>query len=97
VAIFKELSTAQVRTFEGTYSGTSSGTWNFIIQGPALTGVSRSGDGGSTLTFYGFVNDTAISLDVIEGSGSIAGDNVSGNWSDPASSGSGTWTGKRTM
>lgn len=97
VVLFKELSTAQVRAFEGTYSGTSSGTWNFIVQGPALTGVSRSADGGSSLSFYGLVNGTSITLNGVSGSGSISGDNVSGSWSDSGSGGSGAWTGKRSM
>jgi hypothetical protein len=97
VALFKEVSTAQVRVFQGSYSGTSSGTWNFITQGPALTGVSRSADGGSTLTFYGLVNGNSISLDVVDGSGTISGDQVSGTWSDSVNAGSGNWTGKRVM
>lgn len=97
VAIFKEVSTAQVRTFEGSYSGTSSGTWNFITQGPALTGVSRSTDGGTTLTFYGLVNGNSINLDIVNGTGTISGDNVSGTWTDAGGGGSGTWTGKRSM
>lgn len=97
VAILKELSTAQVRTFEGTYSGTSSGNWNFIVRGSDLYGVSRSADGGSSLAFFGLVSGTSISFQTINGSGSISGDTVSGTWSDPAHGGSGTWTGKRTM
>ncbi len=97
VAIFKEVSTAQVRTFEGSYTGSSSGTWNFIIQGPTLTGVSRSVDGGTTLIFYGLVNGNSISLDVVNGTGTFSGDNVSGTWTEAGGGGSGTWTGKRSM
>lgn len=97
VALLKEYSTGQVRLYEGTYMGTSSGTWNFLTQGPALTGVSRSADGGTSLTFYGLVNGNNITLDVVEGTGTFSGDNVSGTWSDTGSGGSGTWTGKRVM
>ena len=95
--VLKELSNAQVRAYEGQYSGSSSGTWNFIVQGQAMTGVSRSADGGTAKTFYGLVDGNSIVLDVINGSGTISGDNVSGSWSDPGTGGTGTWTGKRSM
>ncbi|MBL7851647.1 MAG: hypothetical protein JNN04_12150 [Cyclobacteriaceae bacterium] len=97
VALLKEYSNGQVRLYEGSYTGTSSGTWNFLTQGPALTGVSRSQDGNSSLTFYGFVNENSLTLDVVEGTGTFSGDNVSGTWSLSGSADSGTWTGKRVM
>lgn len=97
VALLKEYSTGQVRLYEGTYTGSSSGTWNFLTQGSALVGVSRSQDGASSLTFYGLVNQNDIILDVVEGTGTFNGDSVSGTWSDAGAGASGTWTGKRVM
>jgi hypothetical protein len=95
VALFKELSTLQVRAYEGTYSGSTSGSWNFIVQGPALTGI-RSADGSPPMTFYGLVNENEISLDIVAGSGTFSGDNASGTW-EVSGGGAGTWTAKRTM
>lgn len=97
VTIIKEISTAVVRAYEGTYTGTSSGTWNFVIQGPVLSGVSRKADGSASLEFFGLVDGNNIVLNTISGSGTIAVDNVTGVWSDPATSGSGTWSGKRIL
>lgn len=95
--ILKELSTDVVRVYEGTYSGSESGTWNFVLQGPVLSGVSRTTDGSGSSLLYGFVNETSITLQPpIMGSGTISVDNVSGTWQNDASA-SGTWTGKRVM
>lgn len=95
--LIKELSTAIVRVFEGTYTGSESGTWNFVVQGPVLSGVSRSADGLTTLEFFGLVDGTSITLDTITGSGTISGDNVSGTWQGTTGGSAGTWTGKRVI
>jgi len=95
--IFKELSTSIVRVYEGTYTGTSSGTWNFAIQGPALIGVYLSGDNQTTGTIYGIVDSSTISLDSPPGTGTLSGDNSSGTWQTTSPTGSGTWTGTRIL
>ncbi len=92
----KETSKAIVRVFEGTYAGTESGTWNFAIQGATLSGISKSADGLTTTSFAGLVNGNVITLDAIQGGGTIDGDNASGTWSG-SSGASGTWLGKRVM
>lgn len=97
VVLFKETSKSIVRLFEGAYTGTESGTWNFVVQGTELGGVSRSSDGLNTLLFFGLVNGNAIALDTIKGSGTISGDQVSGTWEVPGSASKGAWTGKRVM
>jgi hypothetical protein len=95
--IVKELSTDVVRAYEGTYSGTESGTWNFVLQGPVLIGVSRTTDGSGSTLLYGFVNENSITLQPpVTGSGTISIDNVSGTWESDTPA-SGTWTGKRVL
>ena len=95
--ILKELSTDQVRIYEGSYSGSETGTWNFVVQGPVLSGVSRNTSDSSTTTFYGLVSEGKITLEPpITGSGTFSVDDVSGTWQTDTSV-SGTWTGKRVM
>lgn len=95
--IIKELSTAVVRAYEGTYSGSESGTWNFVLQGPVLSGVSRTTSGSGSSTFYGLVNGNDLTLQTpITGSGTISGDSVNGTWQTDTST-SGTWSGKRVL
>ena len=93
----KETSKAIVRVFEGTYTGSESGSWNFVIQGGALSGISRSTGGLTTTSFVGLVNGTVITLDSIQGSGTISGDNASGTWVGSSPDINGTWTGKRIL
>jgi len=97
VVIIKELSSAVARLYEGTYSGTNTGSWNFIIQGPVLSGVSRTADGSGSMEFSGIINGSTITLSTIAGSGTITVDNVNGTWQDTTGGGSGTWTGKRIL
>lgn len=96
-AMFKELSTALVRVYEGTYSGTASGTWNFAIQGPALIGVYRSADNQTTGSIYGIVDSSTISLDSPSGTGTLSGNSASGSWQTSSPGGAGTWTGNRIL
>ncbi len=93
----KETSKAIVRVFEGTYTGTESGSWNFVIQSEALSGISRSADGMTTATFAGLVNGNVITFDTLQGGGTIDGDNASGTWAGTTPGVSGTWKGKRVM
>jgi hypothetical protein len=95
--IIKELSTAVVRAYEGIYSGSESGTWNFVLQGPVLSGVSRTTSGSGSSTFYGLVNGNDLTLQTpVTGSGTISGDSVNGTWQTDTSA-SGTWSGKRVL
>lgn len=92
----KETSNAIVLVFEGTYKGTESGSWNFVIQAEVLSGISRSADGLTTTSFLGLVNGNVISLDTIQGGGTIDGDNASGTWAGSPGE-NGTWQAKRVM
>ncbi|MDZ4714566.1 MAG: hypothetical protein SH819_03765 [Cytophagales bacterium] len=96
--IGKETSTALIKAFEGTYAGTESGTWNIVIQGTVLAGISRGsgGTGGSQVNFFeGTVSGNNISVPDVAAAGVINGDNVSGTWGIAPDNG--TWTGKRTL
>lgn len=95
--MFKELSTALVRVYEGTYSGTANGTWNFAIQDAALIGVYRSADNQTTGSIYGIVDSSTISLDSPAGTGTLSGNNASGSWQTTSPGGAGTWTGTRIL
>jgi hypothetical protein len=95
-ALMKEKSTLLIKAYEGTYSGTETGNFNFVIRGTELVGISRSTDGKTVNVFYGTVDGNNISLTNIQASGTINGDAVSGTWLGQTGSG-GTWTGKRTL
>ena len=95
--LFKETSKALVRSFDGTYAGSESGTWNFIIRDAELSGISRSTDGQTISTFAGLVNENTITLLTIGGSGTISGDDASGTWQGSTADVKGTWVGKRVL
>lgn len=97
VVILKETSKAIVRAYEGTYAGSESGTWNFIIQAQALVGVSRSADGLTSQSIYGLADGTTLNLTAPVGTGTLSGDNASGTWQGSSAGVSGTWTGKRVL
>ncbi len=97
-ALLKEKSTALIRAYEGSYAGTDSGTWNFILREGQLLGVSRSSTGSNGSLFEGTVSGSTISISGVGAQGVINGDNVSGTWVSPQSPDQkGTWTGKRTL
>lgn len=96
--IMKELSTAIVKVYEGTYAGDDSGKWNFILQSGLINGVYAGGSGSDN--FSGAVVGTAITIVTtgsVSASGTMSadGNGASGNWT--GSSSSGTWTGSRTL
>ena len=98
--IGKETSTALIKAFEGKYSGTESGTWNFVVQGVNLVGVSRSTDGLNNLTFYGGLVNNVITIPSPVASGTLVPgnpDKVSGIWQGGSADNHGTWEGTRTM
>jgi hypothetical protein len=97
----KELSTAQVKAYEGTYAGTDSGTWNFIEKSGTIYCVSRStADPTNTATFFGTKTGNALTMEAIGGGvtavGAINGNSCSGTWEESADV-KGTWTGTRTL
>lgn len=96
--IVKELSAAQVKVYEGTFAGDSSGKWNFCTQTNLLTGVFTGTSSGS---FDGVITGTSIAIfstsSGITGSGTFTNDatNCSGSWE--GSGDTGTWSGSRTL
>lgn len=101
ISVVKEDSEHIVKCYQGTYSGDSSGTFNFTISENELYGLaSVTSDGQQySIELEGIVNENAI-VGSIEDAGSFAGtingDNVSGTWSGYDDE-NGTWTGKRKL
>lgn len=102
-ALTKELSTAQVRVYEGTYAGNDAGTWNFIERAGTIFGVSRSTVEPTNYAFFegtrtGNSLEMQVSLQggVAEAVGTIDGNSCSGTWEQSVDN-KGTWTGKRTL
>jgi hypothetical protein len=102
-SFIKEYSTALVKAFEGSYAGTSTGTWNFIIIEDQVFGISQSsttpGPNGAGY-LVGTVDGTALTGTVNQETvvaGTLNGNTVTGTWTtqDPALHG--TWTGTRTL
>jgi hypothetical protein len=97
--IVKEISTAQVRVYEGTYAGDSSGKWNFCSQGSQLAGVYTGTSSGS---FEGTISGNNITITSSGSSVTAAGTftnelvNCSGTWAS-GSGDSGTWSGARKI
>ena len=96
--IVKESSTQLVRIYEGAYTGTAAGKWNFATKGTFIGGVYASDS--ENKYFAGFVVDNVIGVEVIgsiSAVGNIANDGKSatGTWTKGSSSG--TWTGTRRI
>jgi hypothetical protein len=96
----KEKSDALVTVYEGTYTGTESGVWNFLIQGQSLLGIKLSTDenysgiGGSVSG-----RNVQVSFSTVQGgatgTGTLSGNSFTGTWTQPV--GQGAWTATRTL
>jgi hypothetical protein len=99
INVVKETSIAIIKCYEGTFSGSASGAWNFIIQNNKIQGTYKpSGSSGSSLD--GTQNGTSIggNLDGGTWTGTFTNsDYLTGTWKDNKSSDNGSWTGKRTL
>ncbi len=94
--IVKETSTYLVRAFEGTYAGSESGTWNFVIQGQSVYGISTGATG--TTELYGSIAENVITFSSVSAAGTLTPgnpDTVAGEWQGSTPNSTGTWTGKR--
>lgn len=98
LVLSKEFSSIQIKVYEGTYAGSVSGKWNFILQGDQLVGLyytaTENGTftgsaSGNSITFTDAANLNAV--------GTFAGEGAtaSGTWTK--SSSNGTWTGTRKL
>ncbi|MBL7851644.1 MAG: hypothetical protein JNN04_12135 [Cyclobacteriaceae bacterium] len=96
--IMKELSTAQVRVYEGTYAGAASGKWNFFTIANQLQGVYT---GSSSGYFEGVITGSNIAItgsgSSVTAVGTFTGEAsaCSGTWE--SSGDTGTWTGSRKL
>jgi hypothetical protein len=103
LVLLKEKSDQLIMAFEGTYAGTSSGTWNFIIQDGFVYGVTRDSDGVSTV-FDGTINGATITVSLdnvntdVVATGMVSGNTANGTWTNTMNTDvHGTWTGTRTL
>lgn len=97
--IVKELSTAQVRVYEGTYAGDSEGKWNFCTQSNFLAGVytgSSSGSFEGTITGSNIAITSSGSSVTAVGTFTGEGSACSGTWAS-GSGDTGSWTGTRKL
>ena len=95
IIVVKELSTSLVKCYQGTYTGGSSGTFNFIVTGYELHGLAfETGDSDST-ELGGEVYNNQINGVFTGGTftGTINGNNFGGTWSG---NNTGNWSGSRT-
>jgi len=109
-ATVTEIDSGAVRTFTGTFSGSSSvhGTWNMTLKGNAgygsysgssaggaISGVVSGSGNGTTVTLDKIYDSSDLAKQVIgSGTGTISGSYLSGTWS--VSGATGIWTGKET-
>ena len=96
--ILKELSTALVMCYQGTYAGDDSGVFNMITQSGEVYGLAMSGGDSESTYLEGLISGSAITGEFWGGSfsGTINGNSVSGNWQNTSLE-SGTWSGVRTL
>ena len=94
----KELSTAIVRVYEGTYAGAAEGKWNFFTRGNQLQGFYT---GTSSGYFEGLISGNNIVISSsgssVTAAGTFTGEvsACSGTWE--SSGDTGTWTGTRKL
>lgn len=98
IEVVKELSTALVKVFEGTYSGDGNGTFNMLVRGSEWEVLIDEG-----YLFSGAIDEGGnLSCDFddcefIEVTGKIIGDMASGNWSSNFDDDNGKWKAERTL
>lgn len=83
--VYKELSSALVSAFEGTYSTTKpeTGTFNLLIQANKWTAISRKSDGTNNSSLGGtVVNNELINSNPVVTMGKVSGDVVTGSFID---------------
>ncbi|MBS1623139.1 MAG: hypothetical protein JSS76_14525 [Bacteroidetes bacterium] len=105
IVVYKELSSSQIKCYEGTYSGQSAGVFNMVVNTGADTwmAVVKGNNDNSCTLVSGTISGTSLTCSNCIGgtagssvSGTLSGDNMTGSWSD-GQGGSGSWTSHRTM
>lgn len=89
--VSKGTNGATVKVYTGTISGSTTGTFNIVVNGSTITGVAVT---GSAHQLTGTVTGNSISINGGTAVGSFTnnGNNCSGTWND-GQGGSGTWQG----
>ena len=100
IIIVKERSATLVKCMEGTFSGSSRGTWNGVLVDNIFKGLGADEDGtyfsaSSGVDANGKITNGTTTTGAIF-SGSFSGNNGSGSWTDTQYPGSGTWRVTRT-
>lgn len=102
ILVAKETSATLVKCFEGAYTGAAdNGIFNTVIFGNQVRGLIKSSSSSVTDIATGTLNNNELTASgaltpVPVFTGTLSGNNLSGNWIKSGSSESGTWTAKRT-
>jgi hypothetical protein len=105
ISIVKEYSNMQVKCYQGTFTGTSSGVLNVITIDNSVYGLAYPNEAEDASYLSGIINGTALTgtygSDPVQGnfSGAISGNTITGAWEsiDTQNPGSGNWTAQRTL
>lgn len=100
INVGKEESDAQVYCYVGTFieDGITGGTWNLIIYGNKVTGMVLPNDGQVLPFIVGTISNNTITASIPDTAtitGTLSGNNITGNW--VSSTGSGTWKSTRKL
>lgn len=99
ILVVKETSTALVRCYEGTFSGSDTGIFNAIIYNNSVKALVKNSDNVTEIA-NGTVSNNQINAGTITSGatfmGTIEGDNTSGTWANTAANLKGSWSGRRT-
>lgn len=98
IDVLKELSTALVMCYQGTYAGDDSGVFNMITQSGEVYGLAMSVSDSESIYLEGIISSSTITGEFFGGtfSGTLNGNSISGIWQNTLSE-SGTWSGIRTL
>jgi hypothetical protein len=99
IEVLKEFSYAQVKCFQGTFSGDDTGVFNLILSEGILDGLAKSDDNNESFYLDGYINDDDTISGTFNGGvfeGEINGNSMSGQWQNFAAE-SGNWSGTRKL
>jgi len=99
--VAKELSSSQVKVYEGTFDGTDKGKWNFVWQGGSIAGAAVSIQADRSFTGVATGNNIEISTDdgYVSATGAFTtdGSSASGAWTGVPAAFNGTWKASRSF
>lgn len=99
ILVVKEMSTALVKCYEGTFSGGDTGIFNAIIYNNIIKALVKN-SGNVTDIASGTVLNNQINAGAVTSgasfNGTVSGNNTSGTWANTGANLSGSWSGIRT-